>query len=86
MKKGDKLYCKKDTHTWINQKIYKGNECFICAIDMETTYVGISKAACDITWLFYTKKINGVEYIWDHFYTKKEIRKLKIQKLNENRR
>ena len=84
MKVGDKLVCKKDTHSWLDGRISKGDMCVVDRV--YANLVNIKKITANTSLIFTTNYRSEVdEHIWDHFYTEKEARKIKLSKIYENR-
>ena len=78
-KKSDKLLCKKDDISYNNFKNHKGEYYIITKIYDNVTFISfISVGNLD-----YFNKKNSSYYIWDYFYKPQELRKLKLEKLND---
>lgn len=83
MKNGDKLYCH-TTYTYYisNKEIFKKGKLYdIFFIDNIT--VGLLSEIPNVRWEFYlnTKNIDNPYTYKDYFYAPKEVRKLKLQNL-----
>ena len=80
MKVGDKLYCKEDFNKYFTAgKIYKIDSCKKRGIIVEDNYgVGVYVSLIDGLGMH---EIGQVICIDQYFYTKKEIRKMKLEKL-----
>jgi len=99
---GDKLLCKRDCYTSIGvnfddikKRFNKGEEYIIVKKDIEFTDVdeefyklafGSDFDNFDSVWFTNNILNDAFIYIWKHFYTKKEVRKLKLDKINERRK
>ena len=102
IKVGDNLICKKSfvlgssktkyTNPFGCRNKFKINEVVIVREVSRLVYdyrilIQKKNPRCKVRWWFYRNKSTMPSlYIWDHFYTEKEIRHLKLQKINESRR
>jgi len=92
------LYCKKDTHIFNKEKINKGSECKIVAVQRSTIFfdntcqidydkkglaISIKKNGSDFSLLFMSFRSYDYEYIWDHFILEElYLRKQKLKRLS----
>ena len=78
MNDGDKLLCKECLRNWFDKgkyyKILKNTSGVISMIDNFDELVTLA---------FDEKYINYTSYIFDWFYTEKELRKMKLEKIEE---
>ena len=87
MKVGDIVICKKEVTLVNGSKFYKGNIYYIYLKEILAVYISKSKPSVvedGWGWFYFNNYGNNDEFlISDYFYTKKDIRKKKLEEINE---
>ena len=83
MKKGDKLYCIKRKNNW---KIQLGDICIVDHIYFSNVVLRnpSSDGVTHFSLESHEHKFSE-RYLWEYFCTKKGLRKLKLEEINESR-
>ena len=82
IKQGDLLYCKKEIIGFDkNNKIFYENDKYEVKMLFDT-YVSMEMRKTVYNfYIIKNARSRNLQYLWDYFYTKKELRKQKLQKL-----
>jgi len=83
MKNGDRLLCKKDFEFYPDGIFYRGNFYDVQKVEGHNIRIGCVISGNDF-WFNYTKVYGDSMLVYDYFYTEKEMRKMKLEKINGN--